>query len=106
MNEDKLKDLTFLLTQIADIKARIKVLELQEDSLSKVSLQLIHDLGLETQPIETTFGTFTVVGRKSWTYSPEYEEKKLELKALEKEEQLEGIATAEVKNSLRFNPKV
>jgi len=88
--------------EYAILDAKIKVLSDKKDELR---VKILEDLVNNELPmVATTVGKFTVSNLKSWTYSPEVEDRTDDLKALKAREESVGIATYEEKPSLRFTP--
>lgn len=89
-----------------DLKLKQKQLE---EEIKIISGQIIEDMrinDLEKVKLEDGSGVFSLVGRKTWEYSPAVMKKEEELKELKTEEQSRGIAKAnEIKILVFKEPK-
>lgn len=88
------------LKEYAMLQARIKADEARQ-KLIKAEIEA--ELGQQEAKVDTEFGTFKMVGRKSWTYSEEANTMAEDLKILKQDEEEQGIATHTTSYSLRFN---
>lgn len=93
--EQKLKEYAELQTRIKADKARMDLIKGEIEA----------ELGQQETKLDTEFGTFKMVGRKSWEYSETTQIAEEDLKILKVEEQEEGVATHTTSYSLRFNAK-
>src|SRR3990167_1120907 len=94
----------------ADKKAEAAKIAEELKELEPKVLGLLEKQGIET--LKETYGTFSVVYRKKWEYSPELIQKETEyeviIKAKKAEEQKDGIAKAEETKGLtyrKYEPK-
>ena len=97
----------------AILEAQIEALTEQKDAYKA---KIIEDMMARgDKNADTAVGKFTVAELKNWTYSPTFEktsskikdsiaELNDEIKALKAREEEDGIATCEIKPSLRFTP--
>lgn len=85
----------------AEIKAQMKVLE---EEGKKISESLVADLvEAGTKQIKNTFGTFSLIERKVWTYSNHVKKLKERLQYQESLEQLNKVATFTTNKSIMYN---
>lgn len=97
-----------LFKDYAEIESQIAVLSEKKEAIRDLCLAEMQKE--EAKKVEAEgIGTFSIVERKSWTYSPKVmkQEKVVEseekiLKTLQEKEQTSGVAKAELKESLRF----
>lgn len=82
-------------------------MEVLENSKKLLAEEILVELGarkLKKFVVEAV-GTFSVVGRKVWKYSPAVKGEEVILKTMKKAEEESGVAKAEEINSLRFTTK-
>ena len=84
----------------AKIKHQIKELTAEAKELEQEILPDMIEGGIDK--VKTEFGGFTIVNRKTWTYSEKVAELSEEVKAQKKKEEEDGTAKAEEKKSLLF----
>jgi hypothetical protein len=93
-----------LLERYADRKESIRLLEMEVEMLEPKVLAYLDKEGVDT--LKEAYGTFSVVNRKKWTYTPELIEKKKQydtiIKAKQTEEQESGEAKAEEVKGLSY----
>ena len=85
-----------------DLKLKQKQLD---EEIKIVAGQIVEDMkanDLEKIKLEDGSGVFSLVGRKTWEYSPAVTKKEEELKELKTEEQSRGIAKANETKILVF----
>ncbi len=88
----------------AEIKRQIKALESEADELSP---ELMRDMEAEgVDKVDAEVGTFTVSGKKKWTYSDALQNEEAALKEQKKDEQATGVATYEESKFLVFRDPV
>lgn len=84
----------------ADLKNKIKELSQQAEIIEGEILQEITEAGVEK--VESGFGTFSLMKRKTWKYSEDIKTLEEGMKKNKKMEEENGTATFEEKTSLRF----
>ncbi len=93
--------------QYAEIKNKIKALTTEAKDIEKEVLSEMQEI--EAKTVKSDFGTFSIVERKSWTYTDEVKElemqNKVTITAIKKLEEEEGKATLKVSESLMFRGK-
>lgn len=93
-----------LFQDYADKKAEAGRIAEELKELETGVLGLLEKQGVDT--LKETYGTFSVVYRKSWEYSPALVQKELEyntiIKASKSEEQESGVAKAEETKGLSY----
>ena len=89
------------LKRYADIKQSIKSLN---EEAAVINTEIVAQMAKDgDDQLETSFGTFTMAGRKNWAY-PEYvSELEKTLKTKKKESEENGDASFEEKKYLKFN---
>jgi len=90
------------LKEYAELQSRMKA---DKARMDVIKAEIEEEFGQEEHAEKTEFGTFKMVGRKSWTYSEPAQIAAEDLKILQVEEQEQGIATHTTSYSLRFNAK-
>jgi hypothetical protein len=94
---------TDLLKEYAKVQAKIKELEGKRDT---IKVDIITELeSTNTAELPTDYGTFSMIPKKTWTYSAKVAELAEKLKLTQTKEQQKGIATCEIANYLKFVPK-
>ena len=88
------------MEQVAEVAAEMKELKLKDEALRSLLLEEMHKAGLKKE--DTPYGKFTVKPYTKWLYSPKLVAKKEQIKIMELDEQRQGIAKAEVTESLSF----
>ena len=91
--EQKLKEYAELQATIKEATARQKLIKEEIET----------EFGQHEHVEKTPFGTFKMVGRKSWEYSETTNIAEEDLKLLKVEEQEQEVATHSTNYSLRFN---
>ncbi len=88
------------LREYAEVSLRIK-----KDEARKKILQtaLEEHFGQKERTEKTPFGTFKMVSRTTWNYSPSLKEAEENLKIAKQDEQEQGIATPTIVYGLRYN---
>jgi hypothetical protein len=94
------KVLISLMAQVADVAIERKELEVKEKALKEALLAEMNKVG--TKKEQTEYGTFTVKPYTKWTYSDKLIAKKEKIKVEELNEQRQGIAVAEITESITF----
>ena len=93
-----------LLKTYADLKAQAKALDAEIEATEAKVLKYLEAEGVDT--LKEDYGTFSVVTRKKWSYSPELVEKEKEYKTIIKskqnDEQQSGEAKYEESKGLSF----
>lgn len=90
------------LQKYAEIKAQIKELEAQAEELKPGIVEYM--LLAEAEKVELTgYGNFTLEKRRTWTFSPEVENFRVELKVAEAKEKAEGKASYNETPVLKYN---
>jgi hypothetical protein len=90
------------LQKYAELKAQIKELEAQVEELKPGIVEYM--LLAEAEKIELTgYGNFTLEKRRTWTFSPEVESFRAELKVAEGKEKAEGKASYNEVPVLKYN---
>ncbi len=96
-----------IFTQYIQIQTQIRELEEQKKELSEKCFQEMK--ASELHQVKNPLGTFSIMERKSWTYSKKIKSDEAlitsqikVLKELKTQEEESGVATAEVSESLRF----
>jgi len=87
----------------AAIKNKIKDLAEEAKGIEKEVMDEMNEQ--EADSIQSPIGTFSVVRRLRWKYSPSVDQKELELKAQKKREEEEGTATSTESTGLMFRAK-
>ena len=91
-----------LMEQVAEVAIERKQLEVKEQALKEALLEEMRMAGLTKE--KTEYGSFTVKPYTKWVYSDKLLAKKTKIKEEELNEQRQGIAVAEVTESLTFTP--
>jgi hypothetical protein len=91
-----------LLSEYAKIQERIDALDAVKEALRDKILKEIKKT--PDQKEESRWGTFLLVVRPMWTYTPAVKTLEEKVKALKEKEQKKGLATAVHAESLRFIP--
>lgn len=92
-----------LFREYATIKNKIKLLTEEAKSIeTEVKGEMIKE---DVEQVKSDFGTFSIVSRKSWTYSPKVIELEASLKKIKEVEVEEGVATSKISTSLMFRNK-
>lgn len=86
----------------AQLEAQKREIKEQQSKIKEDALVFLKESGADK--IESDFGAFKVVARKSWTYSDTVKELESKVKSTKKAEEESGAATAEVEESLTFYP--
>jgi hypothetical protein len=86
--------------EYAEAKQAIKDLETKADLMKKAILHDLEERGVKCEKKE--FGSFSLVSKKSWKYTPAVEKLNEDLKMLQFEEQEKGIAKASESHYLMF----
>ena len=93
-----------LFQDYAEKKAEAAKIAEELKELEPKVLGLLEKQGIDT--LKETYGTFSVVNRKKWEYSPALVQKELEydtiIKSKKTEEQEAGVAKAEESKSLSY----
>lgn len=84
----------------AEAKQAIKDLETKADFLKKAIMHDLEERGVKNE--KKDFGSFSLVSKKSWKYTPAVEKLNEDLKILQLEEQEKGIAKESVSHYLMF----
>lgn len=95
------EDFVAKLKRYAELKASIKAMEEEADSLNPDILGYMTEN--EVKEIPTDVGFFTTYERRTWKYPAEVESIKAEFDAKKKESEQLGTATYKVTTSLRFS---
>ena len=90
------------MEQVAEVAIERKQLEVKESALKEALLEEMRMAGLTKE--KTEYGSFTVKPYTKWVYSDKLVAKKTKIKEEELNEQRQGIAVAEVTESLTFTP--
>jgi len=93
------KDTMELYAKLEEEKRKI---EERQAEIKEEALTFLKEAG--SDKIESDFGSFTIVARKTWKYSEKIAELDKTLKTQKKTEETDGTATAEVKESITFYP--
>lgn len=94
--DDQLNEYSIICNRIKKDEARKKILQEQIES----------ELGPDAE-VKKDYGTFKMVARTSWTYSPDTVAAEEDLKIRKTDEQEQNIATPSTTHGLRFTaPKV
>lgn len=95
--------------KLETLQAEYAEIAIQEKEIAakkaRVKQNIEELLPQESTTLDTTYGKFTMVGRKNWTYSPAVKRIEEDLKILKVEEEESEVATYEEVFGLRFNPK-
>lgn len=91
-----------LMEQVAEVALERKQLEVKEQALKEALLEEMRMAGLTKE--KTEYGSFTVKPYTKWIYSEKLVAKKSKIKEEELNEQRQGIAVAEITESLTFTP--
>ncbi len=94
------KILESLMSQVADVATERKELEVKEKALKEALLAEMKKEGLSKE--QTTYGTFSIKPYTKWVYSDKLLAKKEKIKVEELNEQRQGIAVAEITESITF----
>lgn len=94
------KKMDTLMEQVAEVATQRKELEVKESALKEVLLEEMRSAGLTKEKKE--YGSFTIKPYTKWVYSDKLVAKKSKIKEEELNEQRQGIAVAEVTESLTF----
>jgi hypothetical protein len=94
------KKMQTLMEQVAAVATQRKELEVQESALKVALLEEMRVAGVNKE--KTDYGSFTIKPYTKWIYSDKLVSKKNKIKEEEINEQRQGIATAEVTESLTF----
>lgn len=86
----------------ATLEAQKREIEERQATIKDDALVFLKEQGLDK--VESDFGSFKVVPRKTWKYTEKVAELDAATKAQKKLEEEDGSATAEVKESLTFYP--
>lgn len=86
----------------AQLESQKREIEERQAKIKEEALSFLKESGADK--IESDFGAFKIVARKTWSYSDTVKELEIELKTEKKNEEEKGIAKAEVKESLTFYP--
>ncbi len=90
------------LERLASLKRQIKSLTQETEILAEEVLNEIKSEG--GTKVETDFGTFSIVERRTWTYPPVIQAMAKDLEENKKKAQQVGTAEAEVNYSLSYYP--
>ena len=89
-----------LFARYAQLKRQMAELE---DEMEELKPQLADELkALPESKVKTAFGMFSIQRRAKWTYSEVTQQLEGELKTRQKQEQQDGIATAEFSEYMLF----
>lgn len=91
-----------ILEEYAELKVRMSADKAREGVLKA---QIEEMYGQEERAEKTPFGTFKMVGRKTWEYTEPTQIMAEDLKIQQLEEQEQEIATHTTAYTLRFNAK-
>jgi hypothetical protein len=94
------KKMDSLMEQVAQVATERKELEVKEQALKEALLEEMRSAGLTKEKKE--YGSFTIKPYTKWIYSDKLVAKKSKIKEEEINEQRQGIATAEITESLTF----
>lgn len=94
------KKMQTLMEQVAQVATERKELEVKEQALKEALLEEMRSAGVAKE--KTDYGSFTIKPYTRWTYSEKLVAKKNKIKEEEVNEQRQGIAVAEVTESLTF----
>lgn len=94
------KKMQTLMEQVATVTAEIEELEVKQGALKQALLEEMRAAGLSKE--KTEYGSFTIKPYTKWVYSDKLVAKKLKIKEEEVNEQRQGVAKAEVSESLTF----
>lgn len=99
---------TDVLKLYAGLEDERKKVEEKLEALKPEILKVLEEKGVDT--LQETYGTYSVVYRKRWTYSSELVQKEFEyneiVKSRKQEEQTSGEAKAEVAKGLSYRAYV
>ena len=93
-----------ILLQYADLERQRRDIEAQQSELRPAILEDLVAAGVEKADVKDA-GVFTLVKRKTWTYSKEVLHLQEELAEAQQDEQRVGAATFEEKMTVAFYPK-
>lgn len=91
-----------ILKRYAEIKAEISALETLIDEMKPDIVQIVEAANPEDHEVVTDFGTFTVVQKRKYTYTPDVIKKEEEVKQLKKEQEAKGEAEYTILPYLMF----
>ena len=94
------KKMDSLMEQVAQVATERKELEVKEQALKEALLEEMRSAGLTKE--KTDYGSFTIKPYTKWIYSDKLVAKKNKIKEEEINEQRQGVATAEITESLTF----
>jgi len=97
MDKNKLK-------RYSDLKLQEKALKAQMSILNSEILQMLNDENADK--IESDFGVFTLVPKKTWKFSDSIDTAKKNIKMLQEEEQADGTATYTESHYLMFKEQL
>jgi hypothetical protein len=80
-----------LLKEYREVKDQLAALDVKKAELEMKIFDAFDEDGITNK--ETPFGSFFIMGRKTWEYSNDVKEFQLELAKKKKVEELQGIAT-------------
>lgn len=106
MNEKNLENSEAIIHRGAEIKSQIKLLEQEFELLQPQIIARVRELskGYDKYAVEVgDYGTFSIAKYRKWTYSAIVEDLERKLKTRKHTEEATGEATAEEKDTLRFN---
>lgn len=89
-----------LFQKYAELKLKVKELETEMSEISPDILAEIIEAGVDK--VEMDAGQFIIESRKTWKFSDDLENLKVEIKNKEKEEMATGVAEFEEKKFLKF----
>lgn len=94
------KKMQTLMEQVAQVATQRKELEVKEQALKEALLEEMRTAGVSKE--KTEYGSFTIKPYTKWIYSEKLLAKKDKIKEEEINEQRQGIAIAEITESLTF----
>lgn len=97
------KKLDSLMQQVAEVAMERQDLEVKEKALKQALLEEMHATGVSKE--ETPMGRFSIKIYRKWSYSDKLVEAENKIKVKKLDEQRQGIATAEVSESVTFTSK-
>lgn len=86
----------------ARLEEQKKDIEAQQSEIKEKALVFIKDSGADK--IESDFGAFKVVARKTYKFSAKVEELETAVETQKETEKKDGTASVEIKESLTFYP--